>query len=221
MGRILPKAVVYYQRMKKASPKAGANADQLARFIYEMGIHRHTPRSAFWFMGDGGQSVAEHLFRTTMIAYALARTTPGIDVSKAVLLALVHDIGEGRTGDPNYVHQRYGRLNEREAVKDMGERLPFGEELLALFDEQEAKKTPEAMLVKDADQLEWIATLREEEKRGNTRAKGWIRHAVLRLKTPQGKRAAKQLLSTDPDSWWFDAKDDWFINREEKHRKKK
>ena len=192
----------------------------LAAFIYETGIHRHTPRSAFWFLGNGGQSVAEHLFRTTMIAYALAQITPGIDVSRTVLLALVHDIGEGRTGDPNYVHQRYGRLNEREAVKDMIEGLPFGANILELFDEQEAKETPETILVKDADQLEWIATLREEEKRGNTKAKSWIPHAVLRLKTSQGKQVAEQLLSTDPDSWWFDAGDKWFVNREEKHRKK-
>lgn len=222
--------MVYHLRMKgekkvkkKAANKPGkpTTAKKLAHFIYETGIHRHTPRSAFWFLGDGKQSVAEHLFRTTMIAYALAHVTPGVDKARVVLLALVHDLGEGRTGDPNYVHQRYGRLAEREAVHDMVEGLPFAAEVIGLFDEQEEKATVEAKLVKDADQLEWIATLKEEEARGNPKAGSWIRHAILRLKTPEAKKIAKELLATHPDAWWFDKDDDWFIDRKEQLRKKR
>ena len=55
---------------------------KITDFIYEVGILRRTPRSGFWFMGSGEQSVAEHLFRTAMIAYALAYLTPKADKQK-------------------------------------------------------------------------------------------------------------------------------------------
>jgi putative hydrolases of HD superfamily len=206
---------------KKAAPKSSKIDDQLAHFVYEMGIHMQTPRSGFWFLGTGSQSVAEHLFRTALIAYALAHVTPKADKSKVILMALTHDLGEGRTGDANYVHQRYGRLAERAAVEDMMSDVPFGHELLALFNEEQARVTLEANLVKDADQLEWIASLREEETRGNVKARSWATIATKRLKTPAGKRLGKRLIEMHPDSWWFDEKDKWFVAREDKHRKQK
>lgn len=207
--------------MKKAGREVAPNADQIARFVYEMGIHKQTPRSGFWFLGSGEQSVAEHLFRTALIAYALAHITPGVDKGKVVLMALTHDLGEGRTGDLNYVHQRYGRLAERKAFEDLAEDVPFGKELLDLFNEEQERVTIEANLVKDADQIEWIASLREEEVKGNKKAKAWIAIAAKRIKTPAGKKVTQKLLSTHPDSWWFDAGDKWFVDRQEKDRKKK
>jgi len=93
--------------------------DQIANYVYETNIHSKTPRSGLWFLGSGSQSVAEHLFHTTMIAYALSYLQPKADKNKVVLMALFHDIGEGRTSDHNYVHQRYGRLAEKEAVRDI------------------------------------------------------------------------------------------------------
>ena len=212
--------------MKKPAPKKKAVAvdkttDQLARFVYELGIHKETPRSGFWFLGAGKQSVAEHLFRTALIAYALAYVTPEADKAKVVLMALTHDLAEGRTGDPNYVHQRYGRLAERMALEDMAEDVPFGPELLELYTEEQERVTLEAILVKDADQLEWIASLREEEERGNTKARSWLKSAVKRLKTPAGQRLGERLMTIHPDSWWYDEQDQWFVGREEKHRKRK
>ena len=125
--------------------------EQITNFVYETGIHSQTPRSGFWFLGSGNQSVAEHLFHTAMIAYALSYLEPKADKNKAVLMALFHDIGEGRTSDHNYVHQRYGRLAEAQAVADMAQNIPFGKEILGLFEEEQARETLEAKLVKDAD----------------------------------------------------------------------
>jgi putative hydrolase of HD superfamily len=192
---------------------------QIANFIYETGIHSKTPRSGFWFLGSGNQSVAEHLFHTAMIAYALAHLEPKADKNKLVLMALFHDIGEGRTSDHNYIHQRYGRLAEGQAVEDMSKSIPFGKEILELFKEEQSKKTPEARLVKDADTLEWIVTLRGEEVKGNIKAIKWINIAMKRLKTISAKKLGKILLKTNPDSWWFDAKDEWFVDRKEEHKK--
>lgn len=193
--------------------------NQIADFIYETGIHSKTPRSGFWFLGSGSQSVAEHLFHTAMIAYALAHFEPKADKNKVVLMALFHDIGEGRTSDHNYVHQRYGRLSESKAVDDIAKSVPFGNEIKELFIEEQERKTLEAKIVKDADTLEWISTLRVEEAKGIQKAKGWIKVAEKRLKTEAGKKLCKILIKLDPDSWWLDLKDPWFVDRKEKDKK--
>lgn len=192
---------------------------QIVNFIYETGIHARTPRSGFWFLGSGEQSVAEHLFHTAMIAYALAHLEPGVDKHEVVLMALFHDIGEGRTSDHNYVHQRYGRLAEAEAVKDIASSVPFGSEIQELFEEEQERKTPEAQLVKDADQLEWIATLRQEEVKGNVKAREWCMIASKRLKTESAKKIAGMLMETHPDAWWYDFNDTWFVDRKEEDKK--
>lgn len=202
--------------MKKTNKKV---YDQIANFLYETDMHRKTPRSGLWPLGSGDQSVAEHLFHTAMIAYALAYLEPRADKNRMVLMALFHDIGEGRTSDLNYIHQRYGRLAEIEAVTDMSKNIPFGKEVLALYQEEQARETLEAKLVKDADNLEWIVTLRGEEVKGNKKAAQWIRQAVKRLKTSPGKKLGKLLIDIDPDFWWFNVNKEWFVNRDQKYKK--
>jgi len=194
---------------------------QLARFVYESGIHSKTPRSGFWLLGSGTQSVAEHLFRCTFITYALCHLEPKADRDKAILMSLVHDFAEGRTSDLNYMHQRYGRLAETAAFDDIASSVPFGKEMQVLYIEEQGRETLEAKIVKDADQLEWIASLREEEVKGNVKAQTWIPIAVKRLKTAAGKRIAKELVKTHPDAWWFDKTDTWFVDRKVKKTIKK
>jgi len=193
----------------------------IAHFVYEAGILAKTPRSGLWFLGTGSQSVAEHLLRTTYIAYALCYLIPEADRAKVVYMSIFHDFAEGRTSDLNYVHQRYGRLAESQAFKDIAMEVPFGNEMAGFYAEEQAKQTLESKLVKDADQLEWLATLREEELKGNAKAKAWQKSAYERLKTPQGKAVGKYLLSTHSDAWWFDSNDQWFVSRDPKLARKK
>ncbi len=202
--------------IKKKTNKQRKSPADLANFVYEVGILAQTPRSGLWFLGSGKQSVAEHLLRTAYIAYALSHYVSGIDKYKVVMMALTHDLGEGRTSDHNYVHQKYGRLAESEAIADLAKTVPFGPDLLSWYTEEQAKATIESKLVKDADVLEWIATLRSEEVKGNKKAHAWITIAYKRLKTPAGKKLGKSLLQTSPDSWWFDASDSWWVDRVKK-----
>jgi putative hydrolases of HD superfamily len=201
--------------LKKQNKK---EIDQIVNFVYEMGIHQKTPRSGLWFLGSGTQSVADHLFRVAMISYALCYMTPEADKHKVFFMALTHDIGEGRVSDLNYVHQRYGRLAEANAVADIAKSVPFGKDIEDAYLEEQARKTVEAKIVKDADQLEWIATLRAEEVKGNVKARKWADIAVKRLKTEAGKTIGKKLMTTHQDSWWFDEDDAWFVDRETKDK---
>ncbi len=191
----------------------------IVNFIYEAGILSRTPRSGLWFLGTGTQSVAEHLLRTAYIGYCLCHLVPRAKKERVVLMCLFHDLGEGRTSDLNYVHQKYGRLAEAQAISDISRNVPFGPEIKKLYIESTEKQTLEAKLVKDADQLEWLATMREEETKGNTKARAWAKIAWKRLKTPAGKKLGKLLLMTHPDAWWFDAKDKWFVDRSPKLRR--
>ncbi len=189
------------------------NMQAIADFVYESGILSKTPRSGLWFLGTGSQSVAEHTLRTAFIGFALSFLTPKANRDKVIVMCLMHDLGEGRTSDLNYVHQKYGRLAEAQAIADIAKSVPFGSGIKKIYEEVEEKKTIEARLVKDADQLEWLATLREEETKGNTKARVWAKIAQKRLKTSAGKRLGKALLALHPDHWWFDEKDRWFVDR--------
>jgi len=192
--------------------------EQIANFIYETGSLQRTPRSGLWFLGSGEQSVAEHTLRAAFIVYALCYLTPKADKHKALFMTLVHDLGEGRTSDLNYIHQRYGRLAEAKAIEDIAGSTPFGGDIKEAYQEEQAKETLEARLAKDADNLEWITTLREEEVKGNIKARSWVTIAVKRLKTEAGKAVGARLLKAHPDAWWFDEKDKWFVTRAEKTR---
>jgi putative hydrolases of HD superfamily len=204
--------------MKKKTKK-DIPIGEVGKFVYESGILSKTPRSGLWFLGTGQQSVAEHSLRTAFIAYALCHLVPEAKIERAVLLALFHDFGEGRTSDLNYVHQRYGRLAEDSAFADIAKSISFGAEMQDFYEEVQKRETLEAKLVKDADQLEWLATLREEQVKGNSKAKQWATIAFKRLKTPAGKKLGKSLLAMNPDDWWFEASDNWFVDRKEKDQK--
>ena len=45
----------------------------IADFLFEVGILSKTPRSGFYFLGSGQQSVAEHINRVTIIGYVLSK----------------------------------------------------------------------------------------------------------------------------------------------------
>lgn len=192
--------------------------ESIANFIYEAGILSKTPRSGLWYLGSGKQSVAEHMLRCAYIGYALSYLTPEADTNKVVQMCIFHDFAEGRTSDLNYVHQKYGRLAEKRAMNDVVKSIPFGKDIKKIYAEVEKKETIDAKLAKDADQLEWLATMREEEEKGNSKAHTWAEIAFKRLKTDAGKEVGEYLLKTHPDAWWFDENDHWWVDRKKKKK---
>lgn len=174
----------------------------IANFLYEVGMLNRTPRSGFQFLGSGDQSVAEHSFRTAIISYVLGTMDGTVDVGKMLKEALLHDLGEARVSDLNHVHQKYNDRRQLEAVKDVAEGLPFGKEIVHIYEEHENRTTPESILVKDADTLEWIISLKEQVDIGNERALNWIEFAQKRLKTDVARQLAGEIMQTDSNEWW-------------------
>ncbi|MDD1633541.1 MAG: HD domain-containing protein [Methylococcaceae bacterium] len=183
----------------------------IANFLFEAGMLKRTPRSGFQFLGSGAESVAEHTFRTTYIGYALGMLEQGADTDRIIKMCLFHDLPEARTGDLNYVNKKYVTADEKKAVKHLTDTVPFGKELLELFNEYEEGKTAEARLARDADQLEMILALKEYKDIGNRYADEWLGFSLKRLRTETAKKLASVILETDSSLWWFSDKGDWWI----------
>jgi putative hydrolase of HD superfamily len=185
----------------------------IADFLFEVGMLKRTPRSGFQFLGTGKETVAEHSLRTAMIGYVLARMSGELAGDRVILMCLMHDITEARTGDLNYVNKKYVVADEEAAARDMTENLPFGSEIRDLLAEFGDGNSAEADCARDADQLEMILQLKELGDLGNRYSQEWIATALKRLRTENGKRLARSILNTDFSGWWFKEKEDeWWIN---------
>lgn len=183
--------------------KLSANDKSVANFLFEVGMLAKTPRSGFHFLGTGDQSVAEHVNRTAFIGYSLAHMDGTVDTLKVLKMALFHDISETRISDLNHIHQKYVERKEHSAVKDISDSVPFGEDLSKTLSEYEKRISPEALIVKDSDTLEWLMCLKEQVDTGNTRALEWTEFAIKNLKTKNAKILAYAIMSTDSNEWWF------------------
>ena len=187
---------------------------RLADLVFETGMLRHTPRTGWAFLGSGRENVAEHSWRTSAIAYILA-SMAGVAPERVVLLALFHDLHEARTGDFNYVYHRYDTAQARTALEHATQGTGLEQDIVGMWEEFEGKQSPEAQLANDADQLDLIANLAVELKKGNEFAREWLDSALKRLKTPEAQQLAEQILRNDPNGWWYEqVPREWWVNRE-------
>lgn len=194
----------------------------IVNFLFEVGILSKTPRSGFHFLGSGEQSVAEHVHRVLYAGYVLATLEGDVNVGKVMKMCLFHDLAEARTSDLNYVHQQYTHSDEEQAIKDLAKSVEFGDDILDMLKELKGRKTKEALLAKDADNIEWILSLKEQADIGNSRAETWIPSAVKRLKTKVAQQLANKIIKTNSDDWWFsDKENEWWVSRNKKATKKR
>jgi len=183
----------------------------IANFLFEAGMLKRTPRSGFQFLGSGAESVAEHIFRTTYIGYALGKLASGVNVDRIIKMCLFHDLPEARTGDLNYVNKKYVDTKEEKAIDDLARTLPFGKEIKELILEFNEGRTEEARLARDADQIEMILALKEYKDVGNQHADEWLAFSLKRLQTNAARELATVILETDSSLWWFSDKGDWWV----------
>lgn len=105
------------------------------------------------------ESVAEHSWRTALMAMLLREEFPGVDMGKVIELCLIHDLGEAFTGDkPVFEKTEEDSRKEAEAYRSWIATLPLtlSRRMEALCDEMAARQTPEAKLYKALDRLEAI-----------------------------------------------------------------
>lgn len=103
------------------------------------------------------ESVAEHSWRVSLMAFLLKGEFPEADMDKVVKMCLIHDLGECFTGDiPTFVKTDGDRAVEDSLLGRWVVSLPqaVSEELAALFREMDAQETLEAKIYKSLDKLE-------------------------------------------------------------------
>lgn len=185
----------------------------LANYFFEAGMLKKMRRTGYPFLGSGGESVADHCFRASLIGYTLALGDAELDAPRVALMLLHHDLAEARTGDLNYMHKQYEQADEAKALDHMARNLPevVAAKVRELVDEFNEKKTPEARLANDADQLDLIVELKEQQDLGNPYAKHWVHYALKRLCTDAAKDMARSILTTDWTDWWFEKNDKLWV----------
>lgn len=123
---------------------------------------------------------AEHAWHMAVMAYLFREyANEDIDISKVILMCLIHDVVEIEAGD-TYAYDEEAKKSQREreeiAKKHIFGMLPSdqGRELEALFDEFEVQETAEARFAKAMDNLQPVL-LHEANGGGD-----WKEHEVTK-----------------------------------------
>jgi len=168
-------------------------------------------------------SVAGHTMRSCLIAYFLAQME-GVDPQRTISLCLFHDIHETRTTDLHKVAARY--INTKEAEKkaflDQTKTLPsqIKKDVRKTWQEMEDRKTPEAVIAKDADWLEQALSAREYINIGYKGMQDWIDNVNKALETDSAKQLLKEIEKSDLNDWYAGVKKMTYKKLIKKPRKK-
>lgn len=129
------------------------------RFITELDKLKAVTRQNRPVGLDRKENSAEHSWQVAVLAMSLAKFAPApIDISRVIRMLLLHDVVEIDAGD-TILYDESGRaakeLEELVAAKRVFSLLPekLGEEYLAIWEEFESRKTPEAIFAYSMDRL--------------------------------------------------------------------
>lgn len=109
--------------------------------------------------GGRHESVAEHSWRITLMAFFLRDEFPNADMDKVIRMCLIHDLGECFTGDIPCFHKTAAHESTEERllldwVRSLPE--PYATEMSELYQEMDALETVEAKLYKALDNMEAV-----------------------------------------------------------------
>lgn len=126
---------------------------------------KDTPRHCYT-SGGRRESVAEHSWRMTLMAYFVSDAFPEADMEKVYKMCLIHDLGECFTGDiPVFAKKASDETREEALLYQWVDTLPepFRAEMRALYDEMAARETLEAKIYKAMDSLEAVIQHNESD----------------------------------------------------------
>ena len=117
---------------------------------------KDTPRHCTTSAGRT-ESVAEHSWRISLMAFLLRSEFPEADTDKIIKMCLIHDLGECFTGDiPTFIKTDNDRDVEDSLLNQWLKSLPeeISKEMMSLYEEMDAQKTIESKIYKALDKLE-------------------------------------------------------------------
>ena len=175
----------------------------IIQFLYEAGQLKNVPRSGWLTVRAPHESVAEHVFRTAMIAHILAKMAKLGEKEELMLIkaAIYHDLHEARISDLHLITKKYVKSDEKKCEKEQIENLPkeIREDLEACLN------LPDKLQVylKDADKLECAITAKEYLDLGY-KTKDWIENTKKLVKSKEAKKLLDELQKESSLKWLSD-----------------
>ena len=134
--------------------------EKQVKFILEADKEKNIFRQTRLSNNGRHENDAEHAWHMAMMVYLLKEyANEKIDVSKAMMMCLIHDIVEIDAGD-TYAYDSAGLLSQAEREEKAAQRI-FGllpddqkDEMIQLFHEFEEYKTPEARFARAMDNFQ-------------------------------------------------------------------
>lgn len=112
-----------------------------------------------WTSSTRHESVAEHSWRLSLMAYFVKDEFQEANINKVILMCICHDLGEAITGDiPAFIKTENDEIVENREVCQLLNNLPepYKNELSALFIEMHSQKTIESRIYKALDKMETL-----------------------------------------------------------------
>ena len=188
-------------KSKKQTPETGA-----LNFFAEAGLLKRIKRSGWWVAGiDDPETVAEHSFRTAVIAFYIAHLE-GVDPYKTMTMALFNDIHEARINDLHKMGHYYIDFKnaEKKVFLDQLRGLDgrVQKELGSFRDEYDAQTSRASIVARDADILECLVQAKEYYENGHLTARKFFQTAPGHLKTKTARKLWRQIKKWDSHEWW-------------------
>lgn len=169
--------------------------DDVVKLMFELGALKLVPRSGWFKIGiKEPETVAEHTFRTALLAFVIAREeTSDIDTAmRAAFLGLIHDLHESRTLDLHKVAKRYATVDSEQVIKEQMR-------VLGIEDEVEGMEHLQHY-VEDADKLELLLQAKEYSEHHPS---AMIYADNLEFESKAAKKLAERIKESD-HRWWLD-----------------
>lgn len=169
------------KELSKQQPEQQVNTERLEKqinFIREMDKEKFIGRQTYLSDGQRKENDAEHAWHLALMTLLLSEyANEKIDVLKTMTMVLFHDVVEIDAGD-TYAYDEEGKKTQAEREQKAAERLygllpeDQGAKLKALWEEFEAKNTPESRFARTMDNLQPVIL------NAATDGKAWKEHGV-------------------------------------------
>ncbi len=182
----------------------------ITNYLFEAGTLKRVKRSGWWLAKiKYPESVAEHSFRTAIVAFCLAKLEGQDDSTsnKICSAAVFHDMHECRILDLHKIAAMY--IGKQEALGSKAEQEQIAnlpEELKSSVNQLYNLSEREKIILKDADLLEMALQAKEYLEIGYKDAEEWINNVEKRLKTPSAKTLISKIKTMSSSDWYKELK---------------
>ncbi|GMK57759.1 hypothetical protein CspeluHIS016_0405930 [Cutaneotrichosporon spelunceum] len=159
------------------------------------------------------KDISDHMCRMALMAMMVPSTAERpLDIARCVMMALVHDLAEAYVGDFTPLENVPGHVKVELEAKAMDSFLnemlggegnaQARERFRSLWEEYEARETPESKLVKDLDRLELVLQgVEYERSQGIDTLHPFFRSSITHLEHPSVRKWGEAVMDERKVLW--------------------